>query len=154
MTDMIERVAKAMLDQLAREIGVQIARRLDDYAGADEHRKLARAAIEAMREPTPEMLHAAATAPMPLAMFDSRKAEQRARAKVQWRAAIDTALDGASMNSKTRFVSREEIEAARTPAGGWTKAQLAEWGVPWPPTRGWRSKLEGRTALDHISREG
>lgn len=37
-----------------------------------------------------------------------------------------------------------EIEAARTPAGGWTRAQLAEWGVPWPPPKGWRRELEGR----------
>lgn len=39
----------------------------------------------------------------------------------------------------------EEIEAARTPAGGWTKDQLAQWGVPWPPPKGWKRKLaEGR----------
>lgn len=35
----------------------------------------------------------------------------------------------------------EEIDAARTPAGGWTRAQLATWGVPWPPPRGWRTRL-------------
>lgn len=35
----------------------------------------------------------------------------------------------------------DEIEAARTQAGGWTKAQLAEWGVPWPPPKGWRKRL-------------
>lgn len=35
----------------------------------------------------------------------------------------------------------QEIDAAKTPAGGWTKAQLAEWGVPWPPPKGWRVKL-------------
>jgi hypothetical protein len=34
-----------------------------------------------------------------------------------------------------------EIDAARTPRGSWTKAQLAEWGVPWPPPRGWRKRL-------------
>jgi hypothetical protein len=34
-----------------------------------------------------------------------------------------------------------EIEAAKTPRGGWTRAQLAEWGVPWPPPRGWRQRL-------------
>jgi hypothetical protein len=34
-----------------------------------------------------------------------------------------------------------EIEAARTPAGGWTRAQLSEWGVPWPPSKGWRHDL-------------
>lgn len=38
----------------------------------------------------------------------------------------------------------EEIELARTPNGGWTKATLAKWGVPWPPPKGWRAKLEGR----------
>jgi hypothetical protein len=35
----------------------------------------------------------------------------------------------------------EEIEAAMTPAGGWTKAQLAEWGVAWPPQKGWKKRL-------------
>ena len=38
-------------------------------------------------------------------------------------------------------VTSEMIEAAKTPAGGWTKAQLAEWGVPWPPPKGWKAKL-------------
>ena len=32
--------------------------------------------------------------------------------------------------SETRIPSPTEIEARRTPAGGWTKAQLAQWGVP------------------------
>lgn len=39
-------------------------------------------------------------------------------------------------------VSRDEIEKHRTQAGGWTKAQLQKWGVPWPPPKGWRKKLE------------
>ena len=43
--------------------------------------------------------------------------------------------------SETRIPSPTEIEARRTPAGGWTKAQLAQWGVPWPPSKGWRQKL-------------
>jgi hypothetical protein len=34
-----------------------------------------------------------------------------------------------------------EIEAARSPNGGWKRATLAEWGVPWPPPRGWRQAL-------------
>lgn len=38
--------------------------------------------------------------------------------------------------------SPEEIEAARTTSGGWTRDQLAKWGVPWPPPSGWRHKLE------------
>ena len=43
----------------------------------------------------------------------------------------------------------EQIEAARTPKGGWTRAQLAEWGVSWPPSKGWRAKLEGRMTHFH-----
>jgi hypothetical protein len=40
-------------------------------------------------------------------------------------------------------VSREEIEACRTPAGGYsfTRERLASWGVPWPPPAGWRRAL-------------
>ncbi|MEU9047863.1 MULTISPECIES: sigma factor-like helix-turn-helix DNA-binding protein [unclassified Kitasatospora] len=35
----------------------------------------------------------------------------------------------------------EDIEAARTPAGGWRRDQLAAWGVPWPPPKGWKKRL-------------
>ena len=38
-------------------------------------------------------------------------------------------------------VTAEEIEAKKTPAGAWTKAQLAEWGVSWPPQKGWKERL-------------
>ncbi|GIF14927.1 hypothetical protein Ate01nite_49590 [Actinoplanes teichomyceticus] len=38
-------------------------------------------------------------------------------------------------------VSPDEIEAAKTPKGGWTKATLAAWGVPWPPPPGWKDEL-------------
>jgi hypothetical protein len=34
-----------------------------------------------------------------------------------------------------------DVDAAKTPAGGWTRAQLAEWGVEWPPPKGWRKRL-------------
>jgi hypothetical protein len=40
-----------------------------------------------------------------------------------------------------RQVTSAEIEAAQTPNGGWTRAQLAVWGVPWPPPRGWKKRL-------------
>lgn len=40
--------------------------------------------------------------------------------------------------------TKAEIEAGRSPAGGWTKAQLAEWGIPWPPPKGWKRKLAGQ----------
>lgn len=35
----------------------------------------------------------------------------------------------------------DEIEAAKTPNGGWTRATLAAWGVAWPPKRGWKAEL-------------
>jgi hypothetical protein len=37
--------------------------------------------------------------------------------------------------------SPDDIEAARTEASGWTRPQLAEWGVPWPPPKGWKTRL-------------
>ncbi|HEY3691113.1 MAG TPA: hypothetical protein VGL46_12540 [Pseudonocardiaceae bacterium] len=40
--------------------------------------------------------------------------------------------------------SPDEIEAARTPAGGFTRAQLAAWGVAWPPPKGWKKELNDR----------
>ncbi|MFB7896163.1 hypothetical protein ACFC1B_07510 [Streptomyces xiamenensis] len=40
--------------------------------------------------------------------------------------------------------SPEEIEAARTPAGGWKRDQLAAWGVAWPPPKGWKKDLVER----------
>jgi len=36
----------------------------------------------------------------------------------------------------------EAIDAARTTGGGFTRARLAEWGIPWPPPRGWKVRLE------------
>ena len=38
-------------------------------------------------------------------------------------------------------ITGQEIMAAQTPKGGWTKAQLAKWGVPWPPPQGWKKSL-------------
>jgi hypothetical protein len=40
-----------------------------------------------------------------------------------------------------RSPTADEIERAKTPNGGWTKDQLAEWGVSWPPPKGWRKNL-------------
>ena len=59
-------------------------------------------------------------------------------------------------------MSEEEINAARTPRGGWTKEQLAQWGVPWPPPKGWKESLVlrhsiseamQRDAADHMAEE-
>jgi hypothetical protein len=37
--------------------------------------------------------------------------------------------------------TRKEIHAARSGRGGWTRAQLGVWGVPWPPPKGWIDTL-------------
>jgi hypothetical protein len=44
-------------------------------------------------------------------------------------------------NDRTQVPTEKDIESARTPSGGWTKAQLAEWGVAWPPPKGWKAAL-------------
>ncbi|WP_457513289.1 hypothetical protein [Streptomyces sp. TE33382] len=44
----------------------------------------------------------------------------------------------------TYVPSPDEVTAAQTPNGGWTKKQLAEWGIPWPAPQGWRKHLEAK----------
>jgi 5-methylcytosine-specific restriction endonuclease McrA len=34
-----------------------------------------------------------------------------------------------------------EIEALKTPAGGWKRKTLEKLGVPWPPPKGWKKAL-------------
>lgn len=41
------------------------------------------------------------------------------------------------MKQPERYPSPEEILAKRTPKGGFKKADLAEWGIEWPPPHGW-----------------
>ena len=43
-------------------------------------------------------------------------------------------------------ITEEELEAARSPRGGWTRETLAAYGVPWPPPKGWRKALTGGPA--------
>lgn len=38
-------------------------------------------------------------------------------------------------------VPAADILAARSPKGGWTKSQLFEWGIAYPPPRGWTRNL-------------
>lgn len=40
-----------------------------------------------------------------------------------------------------RKMTMEDIEAGRSPAGGFTRDTLASWGVPWPPKKGWQQRL-------------
>jgi hypothetical protein len=36
----------------------------------------------------------------------------------------------------------KKIESLKTINGGWTKEDLATLGIPWPPPKGWKKKLE------------
>ena len=40
----------------------------------------------------------------------------------------------------------------RTDNGGWTRTQLAAWGVPWPPPKGWKSAWWPITAVELLAR--
>jgi hypothetical protein len=48
-------------------------------------------------------------------------------------------------------ITRAEILAKRTAAGGFRKADLAAWGVPWPPPKGWIERLTGDAPAPRIS---
>ncbi|MDR6688981.1 hypothetical protein J2Y41_004581 [Arthrobacter sp. 1088] len=39
------------------------------------------------------------------------------------------------------MLTEDDIEAGRTAKGGYSRAQLAAWGVPWPPPKGWKQAL-------------
>lgn len=45
--------------------------------------------------------------------------------------------------------SPDDILAASSAGGGWSARQLAEWGIPSPPPKGWRVDLETRWAKAH-----
>ncbi|WP_030957847.1 TnsA endonuclease N-terminal domain-containing protein [Streptomyces sp. NRRL S-378] len=55
---------------------------------------------------------------------------------------LDSLPDVAATSAASIAIpSPDEIEAMRTPAGGWTRDQLSAWGIPWPPPKGWRKQL-------------
>lgn len=59
---------------------------------------------------------------------------------------LDRKKQGAPPIVRKAYPSPAEVIAARTPAGGWTRAQLAAWGIEWPPPKGWKKMLERRYA--------
>lgn len=40
-------------------------------------------------------------------------------------------------------ITQDLIRAGESGVGGWNREQLALLGVPWPPLRGWRYRVEG-----------
>lgn len=55
--------------------------------------------------------------------------------------AVSRAIEAEKRARGRRPITEDEIMAAQTEAGGWTKATLAGWGVAWPPQKGWRKKI-------------
>jgi len=47
--------------------------------------------------------------------------------------------------------SEREILSKRTLSGGWTKETLAEWGVSWPPQKGWKERLINEDRLNRLN---
>jgi hypothetical protein len=66
-----------------------------------------------------------------------RQQDRAARRTPEQQAQLDAVL------ARLPRISREEVEAGRSPAGGFTRAQLAAWQVPWPPPAGWLRTLLG-----------
>lgn len=56
------------------------------------------------------------------------------------------------MTAQGTFPTLEEVVAARTPAGGYTRETLTGWGVPWPPPKGWLAALADRAGTPPLQR--
>jgi hypothetical protein len=54
--------------------------------------------------------------------------------------------DGNNVGGSIWPPTAAEIEAGKTPRGGWTRKQLAQWGVAWPPRPGWKRRLIAESA--------
>lgn len=52
-------------------------------------------------------------------------------------------------------LTEADLEAGKSVRGGYSKAQLAKWGVPWPPPHGWKEALlAGKTCEEAGLLEG
>ena len=38
-------------------------------------------------------------------------------------------------------LTEADIEAGKSPKGGWTRKTVEAWGVPWPLVKGWKQRL-------------
>lgn len=48
------------------------------------------------------------------------------------------------------ILTHEMLQDAKTPAGGYNKAQLAILGIEWPPKKGWPRKLVGKEVSEEL----
>ncbi len=49
-------------------------------------------------------------------------------------------------------MTEAEIDAGRSANGGFTRAILAGWGIPWPAKKGWRKELLARARAQNGGR--
>jgi hypothetical protein len=76
--------------------------------------------------------------------------ERDACANAELKAWIDEAP--AKTQKAWRGASEAEIMAARSPRGAWTAKTLRQWGVPWPPPKGWKRRLIAQYKLHRWER--
>ncbi len=43
-------------------------------------------------------------------------------------------------------LTEADIEAGKSPKGGWTRKTVEAWGVPWPLVKGWKQRLLAENA--------
>jgi hypothetical protein len=67
--------------------------------------------------------------------------EYHSKAKEPGSGKLNAPKKAKQIDAITSAVSDAEIVAAMTPKCGWKAKQLALWGVPWPPPKGWRERL-------------
>ena len=83
------------------------------------------------------------------AATDRRRARHSDRHRHR-RAAVRASPEG---DPTPTFLTPDQVKAAQSSRGGWKRATLASWGVPWPPPKGWRRALEdqrtGRATRPH-----
>jgi hypothetical protein len=64
-----------------------------------------------------------------------------ARVRIDTKKLMREVLQKQSVRPAPVIFTVAQIEAAKTTNGGWTKKQLAAWGIPWPPPKGWKQTL-------------
>ena len=69
----------------------------------------------------------------------------RSAARIRSATSHRPTLEGRTVSDEFVRVTADLIEAGRSERGGWSKAQFALLGVPWPPPAGWKVGMIGRT---------
>ena len=108
-------------------------RQIAARAAADAMRRLRRIAWRAVR---PSPAGAGAFADHASSPADRHRREAKAA-----RHSPEQEAELAAVLAELPRLTPDEIEAGRSPSGGFTRKQLAAWNVPWPPPAGWLQAL-------------